>query len=130
MRGLHICFCSYTLLTGSRALYSAGNGNKSTEAADETWRSAQFVCIAKGRSGLCGRGQLLGPCRLASGLPLRGKLPFGRKKETANSPLHCARAEQMDAVQHSAVTSQKSTVPASLECFPLNLRERPGTPDF
>ena len=96
MRVLHVCFCSYTLLTGSRALYSAGNGNKSTEAADETWRSAQFVCIAKGRSGLCGRGQLLGPCRLASGLPLRGSLPFGAKKEIANLSTPLRSSEQMD----------------------------------
>jgi hypothetical protein len=77
MRVLHVCFGSYTLLTGNRLLYSVGNGNKSTDAADENGRSAQFVCIAKRRSGLCGGGQLLGPCRLASGLSLRGTLPFG-----------------------------------------------------
>jgi hypothetical protein len=37
MRVLHVCFCSYTLLTRNRVLYSVVNGNKSTDAAHENW---------------------------------------------------------------------------------------------
>jgi hypothetical protein len=69
MRLLHVCFCSYTLLTGTRVLYSVGNGNKSADALDENWRPAQLVGIAKRRPGSAGAGQLPGPCRLASGRP-------------------------------------------------------------
>jgi hypothetical protein len=81
MRVLHVCFCSYTLLTESRALYSAGKGNKSTDAVEENWRSAQFVCNCERKIGALRGSQLRGPYRLASGLPLRGTLPFGGKKE-------------------------------------------------
>jgi hypothetical protein len=112
MRVLHVCFGSYTLLTGNRLLYSVGNGNKSTDAADENGRSAQFVCIAKRRSGLCGGGQLLGPCRLASGLSLRGTLPFGAQ-ERNRKPLQSNALEPSKwmSVQYLGVALQMSTRP-------------------
>ena len=114
MRVLHVCFGSYTLLTGNRLLYSVGNGNKSTDAADENGRSAQFVCIAKRRSGLCGGGQLLGPCRLASGLSLRGHSRSGAR-ERNRKPLHSAALEPSKwmSVHYLEVASQKSTCPGA-----------------
>ena len=117
MRVLHLWFCSYTLLTGSRALYSAGDGKKSTEQRMGTGGRRNLFALRKKEIGALRGRQLLRPCRLASGLPLRETLPFGtqeRNRRSSDPP-----REQMDvSVQRLAVASQKSTCPGVTGVLP------------
>ena len=60
--------------------------------------------------GLCGRGQLPGPCRLASGLP-------------------CDPVEQKDVGAVFGGSIAEVYLPGVTGVLLLNLREKPGTPD-
>ena len=65
---LHVCLCSYKLLTRSRVVYSVGNGNKLRMHQVRIGGPHNLFALRK-KIGFRGSSQLPAPCQLASMSP-------------------------------------------------------------